>query len=291
MTTLNIDRRSNLSYAEFRDQYLMPGRPVIISNSLSEWPAKEKWTPEYFKTHFGHKRVCIEDQEVLLGDFIDEVVASSEEKPARYLRGQIIHKEFPEVAEDIVPDIPYQLPDRIRSPLLRFLNYPTPHGIPELLITGAGGRFKLHYDKFHLLGFVTQVYGDKEFTLLPPDQGKYLYPHTDAEQENWSQIGYLKDVDTKKFPLFEQAQSCTFVLRAGETLFNPQGWWHATRALTPSIAMVISTVNAANWQQFTRDFIRIRSSDSLYRKARNRLYYYVAGKYLDWKEKRTQFVK
>ena len=46
-------------------------------------------------------------------------------------------------------------------------------GIPELLISGRGGRFRLHYDSHHMLGFVTQIYGDKEFVLFAPSDGQY----------------------------------------------------------------------------------------------------------------------
>lgn len=48
------------------------------------------------------------------------------------------------------------------------------------------------------------------------------------------------------------------MLRPGETIFNPAGWWHATRMLTPSIATVISTVNASNWEAFSDDLGRPR---------------------------------
>ena len=50
-----------------------------------------------------------------------------------------------------------------------------------------------------------------------------------------------------------RATPMRFVLRGGETIFNPAGWWHATRILSPSIAMVISTVNRSNWRAFSRD--------------------------------------
>lgn len=285
MDRFEIERRSNLSYKEFHDNYLMPGVPVILSDSLKDWPAKDTWTPEYFKEKFGDKLLPIEDDMVAMSDFIEEVMQSSKDNPAKYLRGLIIHKEFPELASDIYPDIIYQLPDRIRSSLLPFYSSPTPKGIPELLITGAGGRFRLHYDKFHLLGFVTQVYGEKEFTIFPPEQGEFLYPFPDPDRENWSQIIYLDDIDLDKFPLYKQATPTRFMLHQGETLFNPQGWWHTTLSLTPSIAMVISTVNAANWSQFTEDFIRIRHQGNTYKLLRNKIYYAIAGWYLNCREK------
>jgi hypothetical protein len=42
-----IDRRRGLSYKAFVSEYLMPQKPVIITDGVKEWPALNKWTPEF----------------------------------------------------------------------------------------------------------------------------------------------------------------------------------------------------------------------------------------------------
>jgi Cupin-like domain len=103
-------------------------------------------------------------------------------------------------------------------------------GIPELLICGRGGRFNLHYDSLHCLGFVTQLYGDKEFIVFAPEDSKYHYPNEDNPK--FAQIDNPFAPDLERFPLFAYATPCRFVLRPGETIFDPAGWWHATRMLS-----------------------------------------------------------
>jgi hypothetical protein len=250
-----IDRRSGLSYQEFVDTYLMPRKPVIIVDGLKEWPALRKWTPEFFKTNFGDKQVTVDKTPMRLGDYIDLVLSSTPEKPCPYLSALHVRQEFSEIAPDIEPDLKYTLPDRLRSRLM-VGKYKSPKGLPELLISGRGGRFSLHYDALHMLGFVTQIYGDKEFIVFNPSDTKYLYP-APADPKK-SQINNPFDPDLERFPLFANTTPCRFVLRAGETIFNPAGWWHATRMLSPSIAMVISTVNASNWKEFSDDLGRDR---------------------------------
>ena len=251
----SIDRRSELSYDEFVSEYLMPQKPVIISDGFKEWPALRKWTPDFFKSNFGDKKVKVGTGEVLrLADYIDLVLASTPEKPCPYLSGLMIRQEFLEIAPDILPELKYTLPDRFRSPLMAG-RIRSKDGIPELLISGVGGRFGLHYDAYHALGFVNQVYGDKEFIVFPPSEGKYLYPLADVRH---SEVNNPFAVDLEKFPLFSQAMQCRVVVRPGDTIFNPAGWWHATRMLTPSIAVVISTVNGSNWNQFRDDLGRDR---------------------------------
>ena len=194
----------------------------------------------------------------------------------------MIRQQFPQIASDILPELKYTLPDRFRSHLM-IGKVRAKDGIPELLISGLGGRFKLHYDALHALGFVNQIYGDKEFIVFPPSEAKYLYPS--ANDQRHSDLNDPFEPDLTRFPLFSQALQCRFVLRPGETIFNPAGWWHATRMLTPSVAVVISTVNAANWRDFARDIGRNRPGVPVLVTAALRAYLAVTGALLTAKER------
>ncbi len=114
----------------------------------------------------------------------------------------------------------------------------------------------LHYDALHALGFVNQIYGDKEFIVFPSERGEVPLPVRTRSRH--SDLNDPFEPDRKRFPLFTQALQCRFVLGPGETIFNPAGWWHATRMLTPSVAVVISTVNGRNWDEFSHDMGRDR---------------------------------
>lgn len=281
--TFTIDRRSGLSYKEFVNEYLRPQRPVIITDGMAEWPALKRWTPEFFKSNFGDKPVKVSTGEVLrFGDYIDLVLASTNDKPCPYLSGLMIRQQFPEIAGDILPELKYTLPDRFRSQLM-IGKIRSKDGIPELLLSGVGGRFKLHYDALHALGFVNQIYGDKEFIVFPPSEGRYLYQS--AHDPRHSDLNDPFEPDLKRFPLFTQALQCRFVLGPGETIFNPAGWWHATRMLTPSVAVVISTVNAANWHDFSHDIGRDRPGVPWPATAALRAYLSVVGALLTAKER------
>jgi hypothetical protein len=259
----------------------MPRKPVIIADGLKDWPALGKWTPAFFKDNFPGKEVIVEGKAMRLGDFIDRVLASTPENPSPYLSKLLVRQQFPEIAPDILPDLAYTLPDRLRS---RLMIGPVrgSGGIPELLIAGRGSRFRLHFDVLHMLGFVTQIYGNKEFIIFAPSDGRYLYPKKDSA--HFSELDPFNP-DLERFPLFDRATPCHFVLRAGETIFNPAGWWHATRMLTPSIAMVISTVNASNWQEFADDLGRQREGVPRPVTAALRAYLSVLGAFLTAQER------
>ena len=92
-------------------------------------------------------------------------------------------------------------------------------------------------------------------------------------------------VDLDRFPLFAQATPARFLLKAGETIFNPAGWWHATRILSPSIAMVISTVGASNWDAYADDLARPRQGVPSPVTAALRAYLSMVGVVLSAKER------
>lgn len=280
----SIDRRSRLSYAEFVDQYLVPQRPVILTDALRDWPALEKWTPAFFRDVHGDRIVKVQGQEMRLGTFMEAVLASSDAKPAPYLSNVLVRQQFPEIAADILPDFLYGLPDRLRSPLLKGTlgSVDMREGIPELLIAGPGARFNLHYDAANLLGFVTQIHEEKEFLVFSPDDSPYLYQRPDDPR--YSQIPDIFNVDLERFPLYAKATPMRFVLGPGETIFDPAGWWHATRILSPSIAMVISTLHRSNYAGFRRDRAARRPGVSAAKSLAINAYLAAVGVVLDVQE-------
>ncbi len=84
--------------------------------------------------------------------------------------------------------------------------------------------------------------------LFAPEDDPYLY-----KSNNESAIQYIDEVDLDQYPLFEKATPYAATLRGGDTVFNPSGWWHTTRLLSPSIAVVESTIGASGWRRFSED--------------------------------------
>ena len=79
-------------------------------------------------------------------------------------------------------------------------------GFPELLAGAAGSRFPvLHFDRWHMHAFVTQLYGHKTFRVFAPDQMQYLYVREQYPQYI-SAIPNVIDVDPAEYLLFQQAK-------------------------------------------------------------------------------------
>jgi hypothetical protein len=251
-----IEYRSNLSYAEFVERYMLPHKPVVITDAIQKWKALSRWSPEFFKTEFGDMQFTIETgfgkqgkTDFTMAQFIDAVLSSTEEHPAPYFRNRVLADEFPTLQQDIEPlpeyFFPNWLPDRY---LVKAVRQVFNRGAAiELYIGGRGGSFPvLHYDGAASHAFLMQIYGRKQFILYPPEQEPFLYPSKD--KQNISTINSIEKPDLDRFPLFAKAVPTTFVLEPGATVFIPTRWWHTTCMLTPCITVSVNTVNQSNWQ-------------------------------------------
>jgi Cupin-like domain len=251
MSTL-VERRQNLSRRDFAREYLTPSpRPVILTDALSNWPALGKWTPDYFGERYGDFEVTIDGRTMSVRELVAEIRVSGPERAAPYLRNSLIARWPAELRNDVTP-LPHCTEHNwLESPL-----FPSRESLTsfELYIGGRGAVFPvLHYDGLHTHAFIMEIYGEKEFRVFSPDQTPFLYPRPEPET-NRSQIDDVEHPDLERFPLFAKATGTTFILKAGETLFVPSGWWHTTRMLTAAISVSVNSADAANWRDFSRDF-------------------------------------
>lgn len=96
---------------------------------------------------------------------------------------------------------------------------------------GPTGSFTpLHSDARD--NFIVQLIGNKHFWLFPPHDRPLLY--TTGNLLQWCAVDVRKP-DYKKHPLFAQAHGNDVVLKPGETLFLPAGWFHAIHNDSPSL--------------------------------------------------------
>lgn len=257
-----VDKRENLSRREFLHEYVLRNKPVVFKDAAREWPALTRWTPQFFKENYGDRKVPVFERKravstkgtVLLGDYIDEITSSNFNNRAKYLFSLKIPKEFPELLKDLEPHPTYWQPNWLESrfllPGLSNFKLRNITGL-EMNMGGTGSPFPfLHYDDLWTQTFITQVHGRKAWILYPPEQTPYMY--ASPASENISEIPMDAEVDLERFPLFAKAKAVRFVLEEGEMLFGAPGWWHTTRALTPSIAVVLSTANGPIWSDVMR---------------------------------------
>jgi hypothetical protein len=279
-----IDRHdwSELGTARYLREYITPLKPVIITGALEHWPARGKWTLDFFRQQYGDLPLEIKGRKLTMAELVGEVEISTPDRPAPYLHNHLISRMPAELQTDIDPMPACAYPNWLEHRLIKSrwsLTY------IELYIGGAGAKFPvLHYDGLHTHAFLMQLQGVKEYIAFAPDQTPLMYPKSEPDNSNISNVDNVETPDLARFPHFAQAKGIRFKLHPGETLFVPSGWWHTARILSPSITVSINGVNHANWTNFRRDFCRQYMASPRSKAILAAVYFRFAGAYLHLRE-------
>jgi len=256
--TMPIERLTAFP-ADFDQRYRAALVPVVISGSVADMPVSQ-WTPEFFKSQFGEVETAATVQLPESG-----VIYLSKEKAHRRT---LKVREFIELMDsgaccyidqaDIsrFPGLAEACPvDTLLPTGRRFIN----------LWIGARTRSGLHYDSMD--NFLVQIFGDKTAILAAPSDRKALYPFGDNIAK--SRID-PENLDAGQYPRASEVTFWVGVLRPGDLLYIPRGWWHFLRAPDRSISMnlwhepamkladelvAIRELGPRVWGRIARDFI------------------------------------
>jgi hypothetical protein len=229
---------SELSVKEFKKQFFKADKPVVIEGCMEGWAALHKWSePCWWRREHGHRTVPIElgvhaagtlrERLMTLAEFVDEHLDRAPEEetaccPA-YLAQHTLLDQIPQLMDDVTVPVYCQAGS---------------HEVTNLWLGTAATATTLHFDSYDNL--LCQVAGYKYVRLYAPAQSGKLYQDqrghqgmATRSQGNLSQVD-VGNVDTDRFPLFEQAPFLDAVLRSGDVLYIPSRWWHYVRSLSAS---------------------------------------------------------
>ena len=78
--------------------------------------------------------------------------------------------------------------------------------------------------------------GLKYVRLYPPSATRRLYPYQEGLTTNASQVD-LDAPNLSKYPAFEGLLHQDTLLRPGDMLYIPPGWWHYVQSLSVSFSV------------------------------------------------------
>jgi hypothetical protein len=234
MRLTSIDRVTDITPAAFRENYVLPLKPVIISGISKQWPAYNKWTWDYIKSLVGNVKVGVynniragakvpvngNDGEMLFGEYLDLIQKGPVELRIFLFN---IFKHAPIVNEDFV------YPDKLMKGFLK--------SYPMLFVGGEGSIAHMHYDLDLSHIFHTQFIGRKRVLLLKNDQSPLIYKMPFTVESAASFVDWHEHLDTDKFPGLKYAQAYEAILEHGDTMFMPTGYWHHMQYLQSGLAL------------------------------------------------------
>ncbi|KAL2240115.1 lysine-specific demethylase JMJ30-like [Sesamum indicum] len=229
-----VGRKSGLSLEGFLQEHLLCGSPVIISDCMTHWPAKDRWNDiNYLKKVAGLRTVPVKvgrnylraecNQELItFSEFLERIQFNGcSSRDMTFLAQHQLFDQIQELKQDIVtPDYCFAGGGEIRSLNAWF-------GPPGVVTP-------LHYDPHYNL--LAQVVGKKYIRLYPASLSEELYPHSESMLSNFSQVD-LDNIDEKEFPEALDLEFLDCILEEGEMLYIPPNWWHYVRSLTTSFSV------------------------------------------------------
>ena len=232
-----VDTFDQISPSDFRNNYYLPGKPVVIKQLAHQWPAYHKWNWDYFKKMVGDKRVGLynnvksdaytpintADDYKTFGEYIDMI----RKGPAGW---RIFLYNIFDHAPELVKDFTW--PEQYMKGFVK--------KYPMLFTGGASSITHMHFDidLSHILH--TQFAGKKRVLLFPFEEQHKLYrkPFEVLSLADFS--NYYKGngtPDYEKFPALKLAKGYEVILDHGDTLFMPAGYWHHMEYLESGFAM------------------------------------------------------
>ena len=193
-----VDTVDTITPKDFTDNYLKPRKPLIIKGLTNDWPARQKWTPEFLKQVVGSRVVPLYDNakadpskpinsaaaQMPFNDYIDLIHSKPTELRIFFFN---IFKQAPELLNDIV------IPKDLMGGFIE--------SMPAMFFGGSNSVTFLHYDIDLPHIFHTHFGGRKQVILFENKWKRRLYclPNATYALEDYDVL----NPDTNRFPALE----------------------------------------------------------------------------------------
>lgn len=259
---LPLERVENLNTHDFLKNYKRVNKPVVIEKLTQNWPARKKWTSDYFKQIAGDKIVPLYD-----------CVPSKDNKHQHASALTMPLKDYLERLEQGKKDLRlffYNILSGIPE-LIKDFSYPEIglsffKKLPVLFIAAQGTKVQMHFDIDFADIFLCHFGGKKRVVLFSPEQTKYMY-HVPFSFSSLFDVDF-DTPDYEKYPALKYLQGEEVELNHGDILYIPPGYWHyiVYEEFGMSMALRAFPRTPVNFFKMMKNIIVIRSIEGLMRK-------------------------
>lgn len=235
-----VDVVDTISPTDFKKNYLDKNRPVVIKNLTKDWPAREKWTLDYFKSVAGEIEVPLYDNSkadpskpinaaaahMKVKDYLD-ILKSGPTELRIFLFN--FFKHVPSLKDDVI------IPKDLMGGFIESL--------PTMFFGGSNSFTFLHYDIDLPHIFHTHFGGRKHVILFENKWKRRLYciPNATYALEDYD----VSNPDFEKFPALNGVEGQEVFLAHGDTLFMPTGYWHWMKYIDGSFSLSLRAWDAS----------------------------------------------
>ncbi|KAL0488707.1 hypothetical protein AKO1_015855 [Acrasis kona] len=240
----DVDYNGELSTEYFYKNFMHLSKPLLIKNSINNWPAIKFWqNDDYLRENFGDQRVEFEQLR--------------NEKSGK-LKHKKITKRFSTFLKDYQASADHGFQYHLDSEVISSDPYSTDYKMPSFipcaaqadkedlyftelrLEMGNGGQSTVLHNTDYDSAYAV-IDGYKKVILFHPDQTKNLYEKLDYDNDDIrvSQVDPSKP-DVKNYPLFQLIPAKEIyetLLAPGDILFIPALWFHQVESTCRHVSL------------------------------------------------------
>lgn len=231
LNTYPIERVKHITSKNFIEKYVKPQQPLVIEDYIEDWPARQLWSFEYFKSIAGDIEVPLYNSKPITSKYMYN-------EPQAKMK----LKNYINLLQQKPTDLRIFLFNLIKArPILQDhikklnLGLNIINSLPFLFVGGQDSKVFMHYDIDLANILHVHLEGVKDCMLFAPSETKYLYKVPNSLKTNDS-IDFLNP-DFEKFPALAKAKGYKTTLHPGEVLYMPEGYWHHMHYKTPGFSI------------------------------------------------------
>jgi hypothetical protein len=272
--TIAVPRVKNLSKEDFLKNYYLPQKLVLIENLTKDWDAYHKWNIDYIQN-------LAEDRVVPL--YNNDSTKGKQKSAAPVTQMKLY--DYLEILKTKPTDLRIFFYDimKVMPILVKDISYPKIgikffKRLPVMFFGGKGSKVLVHYD-MDLANLVhVHFHGTKKVILFPPEQTKFMYklPFAVHAVEDID----LDNPDFKKYPALKHLKGQEIIMKHGDALFMPSGYWHYIKYLDGGFSITIRSFskNPKTLLNMFYNLLFMRHFENVMRKIRGQ-------KWIDYKNK------
>ena len=239
----------------FLTEYEKRNVPVIITDVVENWKAYREWDLDYLRRAFESSPVIVGDAPMSFDAYLVYCEQQHDEAPL-----YLFDKEFCDKAPSMSTE--YSVPEYFQEDLFSVLKHKRPDY--RWLIYGptkSGSTF--HKDPNATSAWNAVIFGSKKWIMYPP----HVTPPGVRQSADGADVSC--PVSLMEWMLaFYDLRDCEgtapreAVVKQGEILFVPRGWWHCAINLEDTLAITQNYVSRCNLRHVLA-FLKSKHADVL----------------------------
>ena len=253
MYLTGVDRRENLSPDDFWREYDAPNRPVVMVGAANHMAARQKWTLQHMAEHYGEVPLRSNGRStngrryrIKLFDYLAYAAQSNAEKPMYCFDKKVLHADEDEhFCAELLQD--YEVLPHFQEDLFKLMDEDDRPDYRWVLIGPHGSGTPFHTDPHGTSAWNAVFDGCKRVSFYPPD---VIPPGVDEELIHSDYYAADDMMDwyrntAPSLPPHRRPMEC--LVRPGDIVFIPSGWWHSVMNIGTTIAVTQNYVSRRTW--------------------------------------------